>query len=135
MAIFSSSKKKALSLFPIAPKLYQARMRFSVFFLAALALIACASAALELRCSSGTLQGVGGALAGVFRTQAGVQRPVRKFCFSRKVGYRFSGAAFDDNDEVDGDAEEPTFDAFFALKSQSKTVRRPHLIVTVQFLK
>lgn len=52
-------------------------MRFSVFFLAALALIACASAALELRCSSGTLQGVGGALTGIYTTKSGVQRPVR----------------------------------------------------------
>jgi hypothetical protein len=53
-------------------------MQFSVFFLAALALIACASAALELRCSSGTLQGVGGTIDGIYSTKTSVQRPVRK---------------------------------------------------------
>lgn len=61
-------------------------MRFSVFFLAALALIACASAALELRCSSGTLQGVGGALFGIYTTKSGVQRPVSSLFFSVKRG-------------------------------------------------
>lgn len=64
-------------------------MRFSVFFVAALALLACASAALELRCSSGTLQGVGGELAGVYSTKSGVQRPVSKICrkMEKKNGY------------------------------------------------
>ena len=68
-------------------------MRFSVFFLAALALIACASAALELRCSSGTLQGVGGALDGIYSTKTSVQRPVSNEGGGReKFGYRFSAA-------------------------------------------
>ena len=70
-------------------------MRFSVFFLAALALIACASAALELRCSSGTLQGVGGELSGIYSTKTSVQRPVSKktICQRGKSRLPFLGAA------------------------------------------
>ena len=64
-----------------------------ILFAAALALIACASAALELRCSSGTLQGVGGALDGIYSTKTSVQRPVSNEGGGReKFGYRFSAA-------------------------------------------